>query len=381
MDPTQNSQKNITVENANSNNSNIQLSIGQEKEKEKANVITRKNKCSKRVIIGIIVISCILFLGAISITLIVKYCRKKVDEENNETPEPNNNGTKTTNEKDSSIEKKEKREKKDEIIGNRQNQTLKLKFYQRKMFPPNYQGLRRNEVYSYFNIFSESYKGLSKDNSEIYVQGKKIEFSKHVYIMEKDFSPDDIINVEIKFKENLTSLEDMFKDVTELREVDFSSVVTSEITTMNRAFSGCSSLSLIDLSSFDTKKVISMEGMFSSCTKLTSINLSGLNTSKLENINNMFQSCIHLKNLDLSSFDLTKIKNMSHVFDGCNFESVNLKNFNMSNVKEEEIIDIFGKTIKEFTKMIDNGVIKSEHMTIKLSYISKNQKKKKYESQ
>ena len=72
---------------------------------------------------------------------------------------------------------------------------------------------------------------------------------------------------------------------------------TSEVTFMNYMFYDCSDLTSLDLSHFNTSKVTNMASMFNSCTGLTSLDLSSFNTSNVNIMNYMFFGCTNLRTI------------------------------------------------------------------------------------
>ena len=97
----------------------------------------------------------------------------------------------------------------------------------------------------------------------------------------------------------------------------------------NSLFKDCSDIVEIDLSSFDASQVYQMNYMFQGCSSLTSINLSNVNTSLVTLMNNMFDNCYSLLSLDLSSFNTSLVTLMESMFSNCtSLSSLNLSNFN-----------------------------------------------------
>ena len=76
---------------------------------------------------------------------------------------------------------------------------------------------------------------------------------------------------------------------------------TSEVTLMNYMFYDCSDLTSIDLSHFNTDKVRNMPGMFSYCQKLKSLDLSTFNTANVETMDYMFSMCVNLQTIYVGS--------------------------------------------------------------------------------
>ena len=98
-------------------------------------------------------------------------------------------------------------------------------------------------------------------------------------------------------------------------DYETSNIDTSNITDMNCMFSNCSNLTSLDLSSFNTSNVRNMSYMFSNCSNLTSLDLSNFNISNVTNISSMFNSCSNLTYLDIRNFYLTKVISDSNTFN------------------------------------------------------------------
>ena len=125
------------------------------------------------------------------------------------------------------------------------------------------------------------------------------------------------------------SMEYMFENckATNLRVSKFN---TSNVTNMQYMFSDCTNLTSLDLSSFDTHNVTNMAGMFNNCS-ITSLNLSNFDTSKVTTMVNMFLNC-KATNIDVSSFDTSNVTTMQNMFNTCRATSLDLSSFNTSNV-------------------------------------------------
>ena len=83
---------------------------------------------------------------------------------------------------------------------------------------------------------------------------------------EYQFEIEDNYTIEIKFNNNLTNINNIFKDCTSLKEVNFSELNTFYIEEMEYVFYGCNSLTDIFFGDINTSKVISMKNMFSYCS-------------------------------------------------------------------------------------------------------------------
>lgn len=155
--------------------------------------------------------------------------------------------------------------------------------------------------------------------------------------------------------ENLSSLQDMFREFTALKRVSFgtnmnkgtvvtmrsafnsatsltsmdsTNLNTENVTNMFRAFSGCSSLQKLDLSGFDTKNVTDMSWMFAEDTKLKEVNLQKFDTSGVPNMANMFLDCKNMKSIRVgSNWDMTRVNaegKAFFMFSGCGVSNVTI---------------------------------------------------------
>ncbi|OTO64722.1 hypothetical protein A5815_002536 [Enterococcus faecium] len=99
-----------------------------------------------------------------------------------------------------------------------------------------------------------------------------------------------------------------------LQEVDFRGLDTSNITNMEVMFRNCTNLEKVNFSDIDMSKVVAMDYNFQHCQKLTEVNFDNVDVSSLVNIQHMFNGCNNLKFLDLSSFKLPSNANCSNMF-------------------------------------------------------------------
>ena len=135
---------------------------------------------------------------------------------------------------------------------------------------------------------------------------------------------------------NVTRMDYMFNNCSNLTGIDLCKFDTSRVTNMKYMFYGCSNLAFINLSSFDTSHVTDMSYMFHGCTKLEYVELRSFNTSVVENMSYMFYGCTNLTALNNSpSFDTSAVTNMSHMFNNCsNLTGIDLHSFNTSKVMD-----------------------------------------------
>ena len=211
---------------------------------------------------------------------------------------------------------------KDETYFDAETQTLHLKGYVRNgadesgiILPA---GIERNDV-KY--VVAEKGTVLPEDCSNLFTY---MTFLESIDLKNADTS-------------NVTDMSYMFRIVNfenfVLTSVDVSSFDTKNVTTMKGMFSW-SGIDCIDLSSFDTSNVTDMSDMFSYCYNTKSIDLSSFDTSKVTDMSYMFFECWSLYLLDLSSFNTPKAADMSYMFGGSGVSSLDLRNFDTSNVKD-----------------------------------------------
>ncbi len=125
----------------------------------------------------------------------------------------------------------------------------------------------------------------------------------------------------------------LFSRASEVVDIKFNNIDTSEVTNMASMFESCASLTNLDLSMFDTRKVTNMYDMFGGCEILTNLNISSFNTSNVTDMGCLFAKCKSLTNLDVSNFNTEKVKNMSSIFDQCeSITFLDISNFNTKKV-------------------------------------------------
>ena len=149
--------------------------------------------------------------------------------------------------------------------------------------------------------------------------------------------------VEIKNIENLdtsevTTMQEMFYNCSNLSEVDVSNFNTSKVTDIQALFKACGNLASLDISNFDTSSVITMRELFRDCSNLASLNINNLDTSKVTDMYFMFSGCKKLSNLNVSSFDTSNVTTMRDMFASC----TSLSNLNVSNFDTSKVTDMRG---------------------------------------
>ena len=116
---------------------------------------------------------------------------------------------------------------------------------------------------------------------------------------------------------NVTAMNEMFRDCSSLVSLDLSSLNTEKVSYMDMMFYSCYNLANLNIRSFNTSNVLSMGSMFFGCYALTNLDLSNFNTEKVGDMSNMFGQCGQLPVLDLSGFDTQNVKFMYGMFSGC----------------------------------------------------------------
>ncbi|PDE79035.1 BspA family leucine-rich repeat surface protein [Listeria monocytogenes] len=130
---------------------------------------------------------------------------------------------------------------------------------------------------------------------------------------------------------SLLTTEGMFKNCSNLMEVDLSGLDTSAVTTMWDMFNSCRALEELDVSHFDTSSVTNMSYMFYDNRNLEVLDVSNLDTSSVTNMYAMFEDCTSLEELDVSHFDTSSVTDM--YFAGCtSLEVLDVSNFDTSSV-------------------------------------------------
>ncbi|EAF4348830.1 TPA: BspA family leucine-rich repeat surface protein [Listeria monocytogenes] len=131
---------------------------------------------------------------------------------------------------------------------------------------------------------------------------------------------------------SLLTTEGMFKNCSNLTELDLSGLDTSAVTTMRDMFYSCSALEELDVSNFDTSSVTNMRCMFQR-SELLELDVSNFDTSSVTNMYSMFADCELLEKLDVSHFDTSSVTDMRAMFNNCqSLEKLDVSNFDTSSV-------------------------------------------------
>ena len=131
-----------------------------------------------------------------------------------------------------------------------------------------------------------------KENTEIKINGNKIEFS-YTY----KFESEGIYTIEYIIKKNLTRTNHMFSDCEYLTKLNLSNLNTQDVENMSYMFYNCKSLIDLDLSNFDTQNASNISYMFYNCNSLKNLNLSDFKINKGTEVKNIFAYCDSLMDL------------------------------------------------------------------------------------
>lgn len=135
----------------------------------------------------------------------------------------------------------------------------------------------------------------------------------------------EIQNIEYMLVDEATTAEGAFQGCSSLMSVDMSDWNTSSITNMSNMFNGCSNLNLLNLNAIDTSAVTTMAGMLQDCSDLVDLSIDAISTDSLTDMSDMFNGCSSLLSLKLNRFNTKQVTDMSRMFANCN-NIVNIEN-------------------------------------------------------
>ena len=121
--------------------------------------------------------------------------------------------------------------------------------------------------------------------------------------------------VELFWDHNRINCGNMFKECSNIYEINFPNFDSSKVETMNSMFRDCILLTSLNLSNFDTSNVKNMQNMFNSCKLITSLDLSNFNTSQVNYIDDIFDECSNLIYLNFKNFKEIKLSFTNYIFD------------------------------------------------------------------
>ena len=239
------------------------------------------------------------------------------------------------------------------------NRCLKIKYCFKK--PKSKKGKK-------IKIFGSTFVKNNEDNLYLTINNKRSSLVSHTIIYDKDLevilvqkSKNFIKNIScmfngckstlIEFSEvdnyellNLSEVTDIsyiFKDCTNLEEIDLSFLNSmNKIKNIDFLFYNCKNLALIsNIESLHTKYITNMDSVFNNCMKLKSLKKFNFSAEGVESFNNLFHNCSSLKTLpNISGWDMRNAKTLKGMFSGCgNLESLpDISKWNLENVVNME---------------------------------------------
>ena len=150
---------------------------------------------------------------------------------------------------------------------------------------------------------------IKNSDFDIYINNTKMNYSK-VY----NLNSYDTNIVEIILYSNL-SMDNMFKDVSELISIEMSSLNYTKILSMTSTFENCNNLESFSVSGFDVSELKSMKKLFYN-TNLKDYNFDNFNTNNLEDISYMFASSTFYS-FKFPNINTENIIDMSYLFANC----------------------------------------------------------------
>ena len=178
------------------------------------------------------------------------------------------------------------------------------------------------------------------------------------------------INLKIIFKVTLNNLNEVFKDIKELINVDLSHFEMENVLSMNSTFSGCLNLNNINFEGINSNNLIDMAYTFENCKNLKNLDLSPIKSGKLRIIKGIFSECDNLENINISSFE----KIDQNLFEGIKSKPNIIANENTSG----EILNIFHNLFNINITIIETP--KKENHIIKDCILGENEKCKECSS-
>lgn len=171
--------------------------------------------------------------------------------------------------------------------------------------------------------------------------------------------------IQLVYNNEITNCDGLFKECSNITEIDLSNFDSSQVTQMCNMFQDCFSLTSLDLTNLNTSKVNLMDNMFYNCYSLLSLDLSYFNTSQVTKMVEMFYNCSTLTSLNLSNFDFSKIGSAYGMFGSCtSLEYLNIENFIFFSGKEYG--NIFENTPKNLIICANESNINEQTNSINL---------------
>ena len=148
---------------------------------------------------------------------------------------------------------------------------------------------------------------------------------------------DNINTIKLIWSEPLYYCKEMFANLNNLIEVDFTNFIFSVVREMNYMFANCSNLKAVLFEdNTEPPYLNSLEGTFYRCESLISIDLTTFNGKRIGTMEKMFFNCNSLQSLNISSFTGKNILSMREMFNGCS----KLKYVDISHIKSMLFDDV-----------------------------------------
>ncbi len=164
-------------------------------------------------------------------------------------------------------------------------------------------------------------------------------------------------------KTYLTTGDGLFKDWFNVKKIIFDNINTERVTSMHEMFYNLSNLEEINIESFDTKNVTDMSYMFYYCKKIENLDLSKIDMTSAVNLSYMFYECTELKNIDFSNRGGNNITNMAYMFYDCtSIDTLDMSNFNFGQITG------FNAT----TNYLEDGYSHSPFLSLSSNYVNLN---------
>ena len=212
------------------------------------------------------------------------------------------------------------------------NRCLKIKYCFKK--PKSKKGKKKK-------IFGTTFVKNNEDNLYLIINNKRSSLVSHTIIYDKDL---EVILFQ-KSKNFIKNISCMFNGckstLIEFSEVDnYELLNLSEVTDISYIFKDCTNLKEIDLSFLNSMNEIkNIDSLFYNCKNLALIKNFNFSAEGVESFNNLFHNCSSLKTLpDISGWDMRNAKTLKGMFSGCgNLESLpDISKWNLENVVNME---------------------------------------------
>ena len=204
----------------------------------------------------------------------------------------------------------------------------------------------KKECYSYFgqeeidsnNIFGFDFVYNNEKNIELMINVKKCELS-YNYNLEEGIN-----NIQIKIKNKITNLENMFKRCISLINIEeLKYLNTKKVNNFSHMFDGCKSLfNIKSLEDWDVSNGKNFSYMFYGCSLLQDIKpLQNWNVSNGNYFSCMFGGCSSLIDIKpIQNWNVSNGKDFTYMFNGCSCLS-NIKPLENWNISENIFDSMF----------------------------------------